>query len=74
MLRSHGPYWIAILAVAQFCHAGDSEQERRNLAGITTVQVLIEQLPPGAINLRLTKESIQTDVELKPAGRDAARG
>lgn len=35
------------------------------LGGITAVKVLVESLPPGANVIGLTKEQIQTDVELK---------
>jgi hypothetical protein len=57
--------WFAMVAVAQICYASDSEVDRQTLAGITAVKVVIEDLPPDALNLGLIRESIQTDVELK---------
>ena len=59
--------WIALLAVAQSCLllGADGEYARRSLAGITSLTVLVEELPAAAVNLGLTKEALQTDVELK---------
>jgi hypothetical protein len=45
--------------------AQDNERTRASLKGISSLSVLIENLPDGAKVLGLTKESIQTDVELK---------
>ncbi|MBZ5645242.1 MAG: hypothetical protein LAO19_20985 [Acidobacteriia bacterium] len=41
------------------------DADTETLKGITAVNVLIEPLPEGANVLGLTKEAIQTDVELK---------
>jgi hypothetical protein len=59
--------WIALLALAQSCllFGDDDEYARRSLAGLTGVDVVIENLSAGADKLGLTKEAIQTDVELK---------
>jgi len=43
----------------------DGEVPRRSLRGIETLDVLIEQLPESAQKLGLSKDSLQTDVELK---------
>jgi hypothetical protein len=43
----------------------DDELSRSTLRGIGAVYVLVESLPDGAKVLGLTRESIQTDVELK---------
>jgi hypothetical protein len=45
--------------------AGDDELSRGSLVGITALDVIVEDLPSGAARIGLTKESIQTDVELK---------
>jgi len=45
--------------------ADDSEESRVSLKGITAVHVLVEDLHDDAARIGLTKESIQTDVELK---------
>jgi hypothetical protein len=45
--------------------AQDSERTRESLRGISALEVVVEDLPDGAKLLGLTKESIQTDVELK---------
>ena len=57
---------ITIMVASTVCRAGDSEFDgRKSLTGITAVEVVVERLPPGAAAIGLTKESIQTDVELK---------
>ena len=43
----------------------DTVRTRTTLKGVSAVCVLVETLPEGATILGLTKESIQTDVELK---------
>lgn len=43
----------------------DTEDTRATLKGISALSVLIQPLPDGAKTLGLTKEAIQTDVELK---------
>ena len=53
------------MVVAQLCHGADTEEERRTLAGVTAIHVVVEELPAGASNLGLTQKSIATDVELK---------
>jgi hypothetical protein len=45
--------------------AQDTERRRATLKGISALSVLVEDLPNGAKVLGLTRESIQTDVELK---------
>jgi hypothetical protein len=45
--------------------AQDSPPYRATLKGISTVWVLIEKLPDGAKVIGLSKDTIQTDVELK---------
>jgi hypothetical protein len=56
---------ITLMIVAQLCHGSDTENDRKTLVGITAVDVVIEQLQPGASRIGLTRESLQTDVELK---------
>ncbi len=59
--------WITLLALAQSCllFGADDEYARRSLAGLAGVDVVIEGLSSGADKLGLTKDAIQTDVELK---------
>jgi hypothetical protein len=45
--------------------AGGDKYEVATLKGIKALNVLVEDLPDGAKTLGLTKEMIQTDVELK---------
>jgi hypothetical protein len=45
--------------------AADNEYSRRSLAGITALGVVVENLSSGAGKIGLTKNAIQTDVELK---------
>jgi hypothetical protein len=45
--------------------AQDTKPQNASLKGITAVYVLVEDLPDGAKVLGLTKDAIQTDVELK---------
>jgi hypothetical protein len=45
--------------------AQDAKPQNASLKDITAVYVLVEDLPDGAKVLGLTKDSIQTDVELK---------
>jgi len=45
--------------------AQGNEFSNATLKGISAISVLVEDLPDGAKVLGLTKESIQTDVELK---------
>jgi hypothetical protein len=56
--------WITLLALTQL-YPLFGEPDDQTLAGLTAVQVLVEGLPPGAAKLGLTKEVVQTDVELK---------
>ncbi len=44
---------------------GDNESTRSTLKGINGLSVVVVDLPDGAMVLGLTKDSIQTDVELK---------
>jgi hypothetical protein len=60
--------FIAIFTAMQLCpnlKAQNSRSSLASLAGITTLCVVIEDLPPGAVRLGLTKDTLQTDVELK---------
>ena len=58
---------IMLFAIVQLSplFAVDSELSRGSLAGLTSFGVLVEDLSPGATRLGLTREAIQTDVELK---------
>jgi hypothetical protein len=44
---------------------GDDDYTRQSLVHISSLDVVIEGLPSGASRIGLTKEVIQTDVELK---------
>jgi len=56
--------WITLLALALSCplFGSDDQYSRQSLTGITSLHVVIED--PSS-KLGLTKEAIQTDVELK---------
>jgi hypothetical protein len=57
-----------LLTLAQSCRlfADDNNKySRESLAGIASLGVVVEELPTPATKLGLTKEAIQTDVELK---------
>jgi hypothetical protein len=56
-----------LFAIAQLfpLFAADSEYTRRSLVGLTSLEVVVEDLSSGAARIGLTKEVIQTDVELK---------
>jgi hypothetical protein len=71
---------LACLAVAALTHSSvaataGGRASQLALVGIKAVAVLIEALPPGANLINLTKDQIQTDVELAKAasGRLACR-
>jgi hypothetical protein len=59
--------WMTLLALAHLCPllGSDDQDARQTLVGITTVAVFIQDLPEAAAKLGLTKDAIQTDVELK---------
>ena len=56
--------WVT-MALAQVGHAADLQTTRKTLAGITTVQILVEGLDPAAGSIGLTKESLRADVEVQ---------
>jgi hypothetical protein len=66
-MRPFAPVWtiVGLLVACGITTAGDSSVDRSTLRGITSVPVLIEQLSPDAISHGLTKDQIQTDVELR---------
>jgi hypothetical protein len=56
--------WIILLALAPL-YPLPGATEDKSLVGLTAVEVLVEDLPMGAAKLGLTKEALQTDIELK---------
>jgi hypothetical protein len=56
---------FSIAITSPSIQAQHDELSRKSLKGIDAVEVLVEDLPDGAKVLGLTRESIQTDVELK---------
>ena len=56
---------IAVGTTSSPVVAQDNNFSRATLKGISIVPVVVENLPPGASALGLTKDVIQTDVELK---------
>ena len=62
-------WWIAVLALAvgfvASVVAADTELERRTLAGLTGVEVVVEPMDPAAEKDGLTTSTLRTDVELK---------
>ena len=59
--------WIILFAIAQVSplFADDNEYTRQSLSGLTSLDVVVEDLPAGATKIGLTKDAIRTDVELK---------
>jgi len=59
--------WITLLALAQSMplFGSDDQFSRASLVGITSLRVVVEDTSSRGAKLGLTKELIQTDVELK---------
>jgi hypothetical protein len=56
---------VGLISIAGDLHATDGKSERDTLRNVTGVHVLIEELDPTTVQAGLSKEQIQTDVELR---------
>jgi hypothetical protein len=60
---------VAVVSLLLICsssaRAVDSELSRKTLKGLTTLDVVIEELTPEAERDGVTKSQLQTDVELR---------